>query len=100
MMMNWVRSERATQFFDEPPDVGLVERSVDLGRGRKIGEGFAWSNAKSNATAVSERSPPESSANEPSFFPGGWAKISMPGRPVLVGLARAPRRACRRGRRR
>ena len=42
------------------------------------GLGFTVSRENSNAMAVMARSPPESKVSTCSFFPGGWATISMP----------------------
>ena len=67
----------ALEHLDEPADVGVIERSVDLveqaeglGRYRKI--------ANISAIAVSAFSPPDSSCTLWRRLPGGWAMMSMP----------------------
>ena len=80
MMMNCVLCDSARSSSTKRPTFASSS-AASTSSSTQIGDGFACSSAKSSATAVSDRSPPESSVSEPSFLPGGCATISMPGRP-------------------
>ena len=80
MMMNCVRSDSARNSSTNRPTFASSS-AASTSSSTQIGDGFACSSANSSATAVSDRSPPDSSASDPSFLPGGCATISTPGSP-------------------
>ena len=55
------------------------------------GEGLIWKIEKMSETAVSAFSPPDISSIDEIFFPGGWAKMSIPVSSMSSGFTVEPK---------